>query len=224
MNEQRTRQAFLIGTAVLFILIILGLVWAIAAGPSPVDPAGRGQAESGLRFTDSNDPIRGPGDAKVTVRMFSDLQCPACRAAEAGLEAAMEKYGDKVRFIWNDFPLVTIHPNALPAAQAARCAEEQGKFWEYRKKLYETQDTWASIAAPTGAFTDYAHSLGIDESPFTACIASKTYDSKIRSDMSEGSANRVDSTPTFFVNNTRYTGVMSEAEWTTAIDKELAGS
>lgn len=224
MNEQRTRQIFLMGTAGLFILIIVGLVWAIAAGPSPVDPSGRGRAESGLRFSDEGDPTKGPGDAKVTVRMFSDLQCPACRSAEPGLEAAMAKYGDKVRFIWNDFPLVTIHPNALPAAQAARCAEEQGKFWEYRQKLYETQNTWASITAPTGAFADYARSLGMDDAAFSACVANKTYDGKVRSDMSEGSANRVDSTPTFFVNNTRYSGAMTEAEWTAAIDQELAGS
>jgi protein-disulfide isomerase len=224
MNEQKTRQLFLLGTGLLFVLIIVGLVWAIVAGPSPVDPTARGREESGLRFSDDNDPTRGPGEAKVVVRMYSDLQCPACRTAEPGLEAAMQKYSDKVRFVWNDFPLVTIHPNALPAANAARCAEEQGKFWEYRQKLYEAQDTWAMDSAPTSKFVEIARAAGIDESSFTACVANKTYDGKIRNDMSEGVANRVDSTPTFFVNNVGYSGVMSESEWTTAIEKALSGS
>ena len=218
------RQLFLLGTGFLFVLIIGGLVWAIAAGPSPVKPSGRGIAESGLHFKDDGDPARGPGESKVVVRMFNDLQCPACRSAEPGLEAAMAKYGDKVRFVWNDFPLVTIHPNALPAANAARCAEEQNKFWEFRQKLYETQNAWASIAAPTNFFVDTARALGIDDGIFTACVANKAYDHKVRDDMSEGSANRVNSTPTFFVNDVRYTGVMSEADWDEVLTKALANS
>lgn len=224
MNEQRMRQFFIAGTGLLFALILAGLVWAIAAGPSPVDPSGRGREESGLRFSDAQDPVRGPENAKVVVRIFSDFQCPACRAAEPGIEAAMKKYEDKVRFVWNDFPLTTIHPNALPAAQAARCAEEQGVFWDYRKKLFETQDTWSSLNAPNTQFTEIAKSTGINVDQFATCVNDKTYDAKIREDMSEGVANRVNSTPTFFVGNVRYSGVMSESEWDAVLSKAVSGS
>lgn len=224
MNEQRTRQLFLGGTAFLFVLILVGLVWAIIAGPSPTDPTGRGREESGLRFSDEQDPKRGPVEAKTVVRVFSDFQCPACRAAEPGIEAAMKKYDGKIRFVWNDFPLTTIHPNALPAAQAARCAEEQGKFWEYRQKLYETQDAWAGLNSPNAQFVEIAKTLGIEADPFTACVSNKTYDAKIREDMSEGVANDVNSTPTYFVGNVRYSGVMSEAEWDAILSKAISGS
>ncbi|MCC7357452.1 thioredoxin domain-containing protein [Candidatus Uhrbacteria bacterium] len=224
MNEQKTRQTFLIGTGLLFVLIIGGLVWAIAAGPSPDNANGRGREESGLHFSDEQDPVRGPSETKTVVRLFSDFQCPACRAAEPGLEAAMKKYADKVRFVWNDFPLTSIHPNALPAAQAARCAEAQGKFWEYRQKLYETQDTWASLSTPTEQFVEIAKSVGVESDSFTTCLADKTYDQKIRDDMSEGMANRVNSTPSLFINNVRYTGAMSEAEWDAALSKNESGS
>ena len=213
MNDDKLRSGFLIGVVLLGALIIGGLIWAILAGPSPESPVDRGSTENNLTFKDDNDPAKGPGESKVVVRMFEDLQCPACRAAEAGVDYIMQKYANQVRFVWDDFPLTTVHPNAMAAANAARCAEEQNKFWEYRTQLYGAQSDWADLSAPTSKFIEYARNLGLNTDGFSACLAAQTYKNKIQDDMAEGEANQVDGTPTFFVNNTRFVGGMSNSDW-----------
>jgi protein-disulfide isomerase len=220
-SEEKVRSYFLIGIGVLTVLIIGGLIWAIASGP---DSGSRGGVEYNLKFKDDNDPAQGPAESKVVVRVFGDLQCPSCAAAEAGLKYAMKTYGDKVRFIWNDFPLTQLHPNAMNAAQAARCAEEQGKFWEYADLLYTQQSAWEKLDAPVTKFTEYAKALSLREDTFNSCFASQTYRTKILDDMDEGNANDVNATPTFFINNKRFVGVMTEPEWDQAIQGELTGA
>jgi len=128
--EQSSNKGLLIGTIVVAVLIFLGLIWAVLSVPNDggTTPLPSGQ----VSFNDENDPSIGPDDAKVVVRLFEDLECPACKAAEPGVSYAIEKYSDRVRFIWNDFPLDSIHRNARAGANAARCAEEQGKFWNIK--------------------------------------------------------------------------------------------
>lgn len=212
MNEERTRVALIGGIGTLILLCIVGIVWAIMAGPTPGGNQGD-VVETNLKFVDDNDPAKGPGESKVVVRMFSDLQCPACRDAEAGLQYAMKTYGDKVRFVWNDYPLVSLHKNAMAAANAARCAEEQGKFWEFHDMVYDKQTDWSGLAAPVDQFTAYAKSLGMNTDSFSACVAVHRYQNKIQADQAEGDKNNVQATPTFFVNNIRRTGKMPTAEW-----------
>lgn len=219
MKEERVGQMFLGGIGLLGVLIVGGLVWAIMAGPSPDNGSG-GQIETDLRFRDDNDPARGPGESKVVVRMFGDFQCPACKAAEPGVKHAMSKFGDKVRFVWNDFPLSNIHKNARPAAVAARCAEEQGKFWEYHDVLYDKQSSWSELSAPTASFVEYAKQLSLDEGSFASCVASQTVLRKIQDDESEGMSNRVNSTPTVFIGQKRFVGSLSPEAW----DKELTAA
>lgn len=215
----QTQKYFLLGIALLGALIVGGLVWAVM---SPSSPSGTGgTVESNLRFVDDNDPAIGPADAKVTVRIFGDFQCPACGAAEPGVTYARKTYGDKVRFIWDDFPLVQIHQNAMAAANAARCAEEQGKFWEYHDKLYQVQTAWSNEKAPQEKFLDYAKELGLKEDTFSACLANQTYRNKIQADMSEATANGVDATPTFFINNKRMVGILQNVEWDREIQAQL---
>ena len=218
MNEQRSTQAqrfFLIGIALLGVLVIGGLIWAVSLGPSGPGPS----SEANLHFNDDNDPAQGPADAKVTVRIFGDLQCPACKAAEPGFLYAIKTYSSRARFVWDDFPLTTVHPNAKIAAEAARCAEEQGKFWEYNHLLYQNQDSWAPLSSPSASFTTYASQLGLNTEGFSSCLAQQTYNNKIEDDMAEGDANNVNATPTFFINNQRYEGGMTNAQWDTAMDQ-----
>lgn len=216
MKEERVGQMFLGGIGILGALIVGGLVWAILAGPSP-DSGSGGRVETDLRFRDDNDPARGPGESKVVVRMFGDFQCPSCKAAEPGIKHAMSKFGDRVRFVWNDFPLSNIHNNARSAAVAARCAEEQGKFWEYHDVLYEEQSSWSDLTAPTEAFLGYAKKLSLDEGNFVSCYADQSVLRKIQDDEAEGRSNRVDATPTTFIGQKRFVGPMSPDAW----DKEL---
>lgn len=208
------QKYFLIGIILLGALIIGGLAWAIISGPTPESV---GSVNQNVAFNDANDPVVGPTDAKAVVRIFGDFQCPACGAAEEGLLYARQAYGAKVRFVWDDFPLTQIHSNAFGAAVAARCAEDQGKFWEYHDALYRYQLAWSSLANPSSAFTEYAKEFRVDEGRFSSCLSNQTNRNKIQDDMNEGNANGVDSTPTFFVNTKKLVGVLKKEDW----DREL---
>lgn len=209
-------KKLLFGTIGVAFLIFAGLVWALVSsspggGPGPVEQ---------LSFDDSDDPAVGPEDAKVVVRFFSDLQCPACRSAEVGANYALNKYKDRVRFIWKDFPLQQIHPNARLAANAARCAEVQGKFWEYKDILYREQSSWGSERSPAESFKAYAGQLGLKADEFATCLDNRAFDSKVLSDVAEGNRNRVDRTPTTFINNSRKFG-LSESDWDNLLTQAL---
>jgi protein-disulfide isomerase len=212
------RKPFVIGLIALAVLMIGGIAWAVMAHPTQ---QGTGAVDANVSFDDSNDPSTGKSDAKVVVRVFGDFECSACRTAESGFAYALQKYGDRVKFIWDDMPLENLHPSALLAANAARCAEEQGKFWEMHDKLYGQQPYWASAPNVQDLFIGYAGDLGMDAKNFTACLEDQRYNDKVTADFQEGTANNVDATPTFFVNNTRYVGVMSNEQWDAAIQKEL---
>ncbi len=222
MNAERTKVVLIGGIGTLIVLCIVGIIWAIMAGPTP-NSGQSDVAETNLKFSDENDPVRGSSESKVVVRMFSDLQCPACRDAEPGLQYAMKTYGDKVRFIWNDYPLTSLHKNAMAAANAARCAEEQGKFWEFHDMAYDRQADWSALASPGDQFTTYAKSLGMKSDEFASCLAANRYQNKIQADQTEGDQNGVQATPTFFVNNIRRTGRLPNAEWDRLL-KEALGS
>ncbi len=224
MQEKDIQKYFLLGTIVLVLLAVIGIVIAIVSGPTTVNKP-LGEKVSGLSFTDDNDPSYGPGESKYIVRIFSDFQCPACKAAEAGIRYAMDTYGDRVRFVWNDFPLSTLHQNAEIAAVAARCAEDQGKFWDYHDKLYDLQAQWESVAAPTPLFVDYAKLLKLDDQKFAACLNGQQFLRKVQADVAEGQKNGVEGTPTFFFGgDTKIVGGMDNASWQQAMDAYLAGS
>lgn len=215
-STDQTRKVFLLGTIGLGALIVVGLIWAVASGPGS---GGNGA----VSFNDDNDPALGPAESKVIVRIFGDFQCPACRAAEDGVQYARKTYGDKVRFIWNDFPLQSLHPNALPAANAARCAEAQGKFWEFHDKLYADQASWDTSTSPNDAFISYAIGVGADKDQFAACLKNSTHQNKIMDDLKEGERNGVNGTPTFFIGDSRIVGGVENTTWDREIQARLAG-
>lgn len=221
MAEQKN-TGLIAGIIGLTILIFGGLVWAVARAPSQtrLPGGGAGQPEE-VSFNDQGSPAFGLEGAKVVAHLYSDFQCPACRFAEPAVKAAMEAYKDRVRFIWKDFPLEQIHPNARGASNAARCAQDQGKFWEYHDALYASQTDWEKMNNPSGKFTEIARVLGLNEGVFTTCLTNRVHNDLVSRDVSEGLANRVDRTPTFFVNNRRYFG-MNPADWSRVLDQALA--
>ena len=211
------RAPFVIGIVVLGAVLLAGMIWAVASAPSAPQNGG-GVEDPNLSFNDANDPSLGSEDANVTLHIFGDFECPACRAAEAGITYIRQNYADRVHIVWNDFPLPpTIHPKARDAANAARCADEQGKFWEMHDVLYETQTSWSASRDLAGDFAALANRIGLDENAFRACYGERRHDKKVADDLSEGRTNGVDSTPTFFVNNTRVIGVRSPSEWDTIL-------
>ena len=164
----------------------------------------------------SDGPSRGPSDALVTIVEFEDFQCPVCKTAKAPLEKVMLRYKDKVRVVHRDFPLQTLHPAAWKAHEAARCAEERGKFWEYRDLLYKN-----APAASLEQLTSYASQLGLDSSEFKKCMDSGKFRDVVQRDEDEANRLGVQGTPAFFINGQLLAGAQSESEFVHIIDEEL---
>lgn len=217
--EQSSNKGLLFGTIAVAALIFVALIWAVLSVPS--DSGDTGLPGGPVSFNDENDPAVGPEDASVVVRLFEDLQCPACRAADPGVKYAIENYSDRVRFVWNDFPLQSIHPNARAAANAARCAEEQGKFWEFKDILFAEQNSWSATRALGETFAAYASRLELDVDSFNQCFEEKRHDDKIMADVNEGNRNGVNGTPTIFVNDVMRNG-LSPTEWDSILTAALA--
>jgi len=162
-------------------------------------------------------PELGGKDAPVTIVEFSDFQCPFCSRAEPTLKQVHEKYGDKVRLVYLDFPL-GIHDHAIDAASAGRCAGEQGKFWELHDTMFADQSKLAAADLKADA-----KKLGLDTAKFNDCLDKGKYKSAIEADMEQGRSLGVDGTPAFFINGRPLTGAQPFDKFQSTIDEELAG-
>lgn len=133
------------------------------------------------------------------------------------MREVLEKYEGQVRLVYRDFPLTQIHPQALPAALAAECAHEQGKFWEYHDLLFANQ---AQLDEPS--LRDYAAQVGLDTGSFDECLSSQKYLEEVQKDYSDGASYGVSGTPAFFVNGHLISGAMPLAAFEQAVDQALA--
>lgn len=159
----------------------------------------------------------GPEDAPVTIIEFSDFQCPYCERFFLETYPLLKaNFGDKIRFVFRDFPLFQIHPNATEAAYAANCAMEQGKYWEYHDVLFENQDL-----LQREDLVAHADGLGMDTEEFNACIDSGRYTEKVSRDYTDGVNLGVSGTPTFFINGKPLIGAQPYQIFADAINAEL---
>lgn len=152
----------------------------------------------------AGNPTLGKQDAAVTLVEFSDYQCPFCRQFfENTLPALKKEYVDtgKARYVFRDFPLDSIHPNARKAAEAAHCAGEQGMYWKMHDTLFQNQQ-----ALQVDQLTAYAELLKLDVNAFQRCVENGTYASKVQKDFDEGVMAGIQGTPGFFVGRTRGDG------------------
>lgn len=163
------------------------------------------------------EPTLGPATAPVTIVEFSDFQCPFCQRVQPTLKALLKDYPDKVRLVYRDFPIPQLHREAKKAAEAARCAAEQGKFWEYHDVLY---------ANPTRQrepdLRRYAERLGLDESRFSDCVRSGRHAATVERGMADGKKLGVTGTPSFFVNGAPLIGAQGLDEFKAIVERELA--
>jgi protein-disulfide isomerase len=165
----------------------------------------------------ADDPAIGPASAPVTLVEFSDFQCPFCQRVAPTLKQVKQKYGDKVRVVWKDFPLTQIHPQAFKAGEAAHCAAEQGKFWEYHDRLFANQQ----LLQPND-LKQHAADLGLEPKAFNSCLDSSKYGERVRDGVAEGGQVGVNSTPTIFINGRRLSGAQPYEVFVAAIDEELS--
>ena len=187
----------LLGATALFIIFII--VWFAGQG-------GRGEFTFEL---DAQNPQRGAAETAVVIREFSDFQCPACRAFSFNINQFMKEYGDKVKHIFYDFPLLSIHKNSLGASMAARCAEAQGNFWGYHDILFDRQKNWETSQNPEDVFAGYAKELNLDENALRVCLNEKRYEEIVKKNLDKANELGLNSTPTIFINDKKFKGVLS---------------
>ena len=161
-------------------------------------------------------PAKGAANAPIEMIEFSDFQCPYCLRAAPTVKQVLDTYGDRIRFVYRHYPLPN-HPNARPAAEAAQCANEQGRFWPYHDRLF----------ADAGKLGDAdlrktAAELGLDAARFNACVDSRKYTAVVDADMRAGEDAGVTGTPAFFINGRMLSGAQPFSEFKRVIDEELA--
>ncbi len=176
--------------------------------------------EERVKVSEDDDPYVGSKDAKVVIVEFSDYTCPFCARFALDVEKKIiEKYGDKVRIVFRDFPL---HGNiSFIGAEAANCAGEQGKYWDFHYLLFEKQSEWVRN---TTKLYDYAEALGLNVTAFRQCLESGKYRSEVEKDLEDGKKYGVTGTPTFFINGKKVVGYISFEVMSKLIEKELAGN
>jgi len=187
----------------------------------PQPAANQPQPPSKIEVSVDDDPVKGSKNAPVTIVEFSDFQCPFCaRFFEQTLPQIEENYikTGKVKFVYRDFPL-SFHQYAQKAAEAAECADEQEKFWEYHDVLFQKQSEWSSTGV--AKFKEYATTLGLNTSKFNECLDSGKYSDEVQKDFKDGSSYGVSGTPTFYVNGIEVVGAQPYTAFQQIIDQEL---
>lgn len=184
-----------------------------------------------IKISKDDDPILGNPDAPISIIEFSDYQCPYCaRFYFETLPLLEEQYIEKgiVNFIYRDFPIQNSHPNAMVAAIASECADDQGKFWEYHDMLFDQQSTWRSLETnlAISTFKQFALNLGLKQESFDSCLDSGKYFDEVNKDLADGRSNKISGTPAFFIGNDKlgYTsifGAKSFSDFQSIIDKKL---
>jgi protein-disulfide isomerase len=174
---------------------------AAAANPAPMEAA----------------PTLGPDDAPVTIVEYADFGCPACwQWHQSGiLQQLRAKYGDQIRFVWRDFPVITLL--SPKAAEAGQCAHEQGKFWEFHDLAY---DRGGAIEA--NDLKAYAAEIGLNMDQFTDCVTSRRYRDRVNAEQHEGFERSLKGAPAFFVNDQRVIGPQRADVFEEIIDSILA--
>jgi protein-disulfide isomerase len=161
-------------------------------------------------------PFKGSEKAQVTIVKFEDFECPYCKRVQPTLADVLKQYDGKVRVVHKDLPLEAIHPQAQLAAEGARCAGEQGKFWEYHDALYAKAPKLAA-----NNLKAYAKDMGLDAAKFDQCLTSGKYKAAVQKDLSEGAQLGLTGTPTFFINGREISGALPVEAFAAIIDEEL---
>ncbi len=173
------------------------------AAPQPAQASAPSKPQL-IRVSLDDDPVKGDPDAPVTIIEFSDFQCPFCaRFFQQTLPLIEKNYIEtgKVKLVYRDLPLASIHPNAIPSHIAAECADDQGKFWEYHDILFENQSQWNRLGLDDlrNIFLQYADDLELDAVSYDSCLDSSDIVNEINDDLVDARALGATGTPTFFI-------------------------
>jgi protein-disulfide isomerase len=170
---------------------------------------------------------KGQPNAPVVVMEFADFQCPGCGDFARFSEPLIQDYiaNGTVRFVWYDFPLVQIHQNAMLAARAGRCANEQNQFWPMHDHMFGQQGQWSSSTDAAKLFEGYAQEAGLDRAAFATCLRSDKYQKEVSESYQLGNTLGVSGTPSLFVNGKKVQQTpRTRAEWDELIRQETASA
>ena len=225
-NRRKENSYTVIGTWIIVGFVILATVGGI------IGVAFNASNSQNSNFTATTVPpitasdwSQGNANAKVTLIEYGDFQCPACAAYKPILKQVIAAYGDRIQFVFRNFPLYQVHEDADLAAKTAEAAGLQGKYWEMFDMLYDKQTTWSLLPLGLGvksAYESYASSLGLDVKKLDADIDSAQVKQKIQTDVDGGNAAQIDHTPTFFVNLKQIPNPTSYDQFKSVIDAALA--
>lgn len=162
-----------------------------------------------------NSPALGPENATVTIIEFSDYMCPACKKLHASTSKIRKEYQDRVKWVYKDFPLRQ-HKGADRLAEAARCAWEQNKFWEFQDELFNAESSLVLSLLPT-----IAQTLGMNLPQFTKCVDSRKYMFNVLKDRQDALNANISSTPTLLINGRKLTPIKSEEDFKMRVEEEL---
>jgi len=210
---------------------ILSEIEITTTAPQPVQQPTQPSAPQIVNVSLDDDPFKGNANAPVTVIEFSDFQCPFCsRFYTQTLPLLEENYIDtgKIKFVYRDFPLDSIHPNARPAHIAAECADEQGKFWEYHDILFDKQVEWQRLSSSDlqSTLTLYATDLELQSASFETCLKSQKIADEVNKDSLDAARYGATGTPAFFIGNekdgfVKLTGAQPYQSFQAVIDAQL---
>ncbi len=183
--------------------------------PAVLGAEDRGKIESGGAA------VKGEEGSAITIVEFSEYECPFCkRYVDETYPQILDEYGDKIRYIFRDYPL-PFHPQAQKMAEVARCAGDQDQYWEMHDLLFENRDKWAEKQDVSADVTGYVSQLGLDKEEFDDCLDSGKYTQAVKDDMALGQSVGVQGTPTFFINGQRLVGAQPFSAFKAIIDAEL---
>jgi protein-disulfide isomerase len=152
-----------------------------------------------LPVSEDRDHIQGPAEAAVTLVEYGDYECPYCGAAYPIIKEVQERMGERLRFVFRNFPISTSHPHAEQAAEAAEAAATQGRFWQMHDVLYENQQRLGDED-----LRSYAEQLGLEVEPFDQELAEHVHAPRVHEDFMSGVRSGVNGTPTFYINGSRH--------------------
>ena len=161
--------------------------------------------------------VKGDPNAPVTIVEFSDFQCPFCRKSASTMNDLLAKYNGRVKLAFRDFPMRSLHPQAQPAAEASRCAGEQGKFWEYHDALFAADPPKLDEASLNAT----ARNVGLEEKSFGVCLVAGKFKAQVEQDIQDGTRAGVSGTPGFIINGIFVNGSQPQEEFEKIIDYEL---
>lgn len=169
--------------------------------------------------------VLGSDSAPVTIVEYADFQCPQCENFDAVQWPSVYEQlvaTGKLRWVYRDWPIDNIHSHTRLASHAAACADEQGKFWQMKQKLYNYQASWSFGGGQMGKFKDYAQAAGVNVDQWQACMESAKYAGRIQASFEEGGRLGVNSTPSFLIGGRIYPGVQGSDAIRKYVDSIIA--